>query len=85
MSNAPDDENDDYEPADLGDPAPADEVERRRLRDEAEDREVRREILLGKLAMARNLLYAAEQQGDEAKAAELKQTIAALANERKDL
>ena len=85
MSNEPDDENDDYEPADLGAPAPADDVERRRLREEAEDREVRREILLGKLAKAQNLLYAAEQQGDEAKAAELKQKIAALANERKDL
>ena len=85
MSNEPNDENDDFEPADLGPPAPADDVERRRLVEEAEDREVRREILLGKLAKARSLLYAAEQQGDEAKVAELTQRIADLANERKDL
>ncbi len=85
MSNEPKDENDDYEPADLSTPAPADDVERRRIRDEAEDREVRREILLGKLAKAQNLLDAAEKQGDAAKAAELKQKIAALVNERKEL
>lgn len=85
MPDEPTNDHDDYEPADLGGPPPTDEAERRRLREAAEDREVRREILLGKLARARSLLYAAEEQGDAAKAAELRQTIAALTKEREEL
>jgi hypothetical protein len=85
MANEPEDEKDDYVPADLGSPPPTDEAERRRLREEAEDHEVHREILLGKIAKARGDLYAAEQQGDVAKVAELNKKIDALTKERKDL
>lgn len=85
MQHRPDDENEEFEPADLGDPPPTDEGERRRLREIAEDRELRREILLGKLAKARSLLYVAEQQGDTEKVAELTLKIAALALERREL
>ena len=42
-------------------------------------------ILLGQLAMARSDLYTAEEQGDQAKIAELRQTIADLTTERNGL
>ncbi len=85
MPKPPQDQNDDYEPADIDDQDSLDEDERRRLREETEDRAVRREILLGQLAMARSDLYAAEEQGDQAKIAELRQTIADLTTERNGL
>jgi len=85
MPTNPLEEDDLYEPADLGEPPPVDETERRRLREEAEARETRREILLGKIAKARSLLYAAEEQGETAQVAALQQTLAALTRERKEV
>lgn len=81
----PQDENDHYEPAALAEPSDLDEDARLKRIEEAEDRESRREILLGQIAMARSALYEAQEAGDAAKAATLEQRIADLTRERNGL
>lgn len=80
---APDD--DDFEPADVDKPVPTDEKSRRLAREAAEEDETRREILLGRIAKARRLLYAAEDRGDTDDAAQLRAKIASLSAERDTL
>lgn len=81
----PQDENDHYEPAALAEPSDRNEDARLRRIEDAENRESRREILLGQIAMARSALYKAQEAGDAAKAAVLEQKIADLTRERKGL
>lgn len=78
MPNETPDENDHYESAELAEPEDVDEDERLRREEEAEKLESRREILLGQIAVARRKLYAAEEAGDAALAAELELKIDAL-------
>ena len=73
-----------YQPLHLPEP-PADEVARRRLREETEDRAARKEIVLGQLAVVFDALDAAEAAGDEATASELRQQVESLMTERNGL
>ena len=82
MPIEPQDDDDNYEPADLGDSDDLDEDERLRMIAEGEAQETRREILLGQIAVARSKLYEAEEAGDTAAVARLEQTIAKLTRER---
>jgi hypothetical protein len=80
------DEEDHYLPADLGDDTPEpDEDTRLRLIAEGEARESRREILLGQIAVVRHALYAAEDAGDTARVAALREKLAGLTRERAGL
>jgi hypothetical protein len=80
----PQDDDDGYQPLNLPKP-PVDEKARRQLREEAEARAVRKEIVVGQLAVAFDALNAAEAAGDEATASGLRQRIEALTAERNGL
>jgi hypothetical protein len=85
MQNPPQDPDDDYEPAELGDTADLDEDARLKIAEDVERRETRREILLGQIAVARSDLYDAQAAGDAAKVAALEQKLAKLTAERDGL
>jgi hypothetical protein len=77
-----DDPDDDYVPTDVDANIPKNPAARRAWAAEMEARDVRRDVLLGQIARARAAIYAAEQSGDAARAAELREALAALVAER---
>jgi len=81
----PEPEEDAYEPAPLAEPKYADEAARLQAISAAEDIESQREILLGRIAVARSKLYAAQAAGDAAQVAALRERIANLTRERDEL
>lgn len=85
MSDEPNPEEDTYEPAPLDEPKYADEAARLQAISAAEDIESQREILLGRIAVARSKLYAAQVAGDAAQVAALRERIAKLTRERNEL
>lgn len=78
-------EEDHYEAAEIAEPADEDEDALLNRIEEAENNKSKREILLGKIAVARSKLAEAQEARDTAKVAELKQKIAGLVEERKGL
>lgn len=81
----PDEPEDQYEPAPIAEPEDVDEAAHLRRIAAAEDIESRREILLGRIAVARGKMYEAMEAGDEALAAALREKVAALTSERNGL
>lgn len=85
MQTTPQDPDDEYEAAELGDTADLDEDARLKIAEDVERRETRREILLGQIAVARADLDAARAAGDAAKVAAVEQKLAKLTAERDGL
>ena len=77
----PDEEDDNYQPLNLP-PAPTDANARRALREQQEQAETQREIVLGRLAVAYSALDSAEEAGDDAAATQAQETIDRLIAER---